>query len=466
MNNDNKYLLEAIEEYEHKIESGEDFYMDASVLMDIEAFYEKNNREYDVERIMRFAERLHPESEDVLIVKAYRLKAKGNWAEAQKIIKNIPNQAHRDVQLFYAEQDIAASRTSQAIHRITDCLPAEMHEEDYDWFLDLAEIMVDYGFIKRAIGLLLTIPRKYKFRRRVDELLTECFYTMNEFEKCREIVNQMIDDTPYDAETWIHLADIQQKCNMMEDSIQSCDYALAIDEKNSRAMILKIYAYSCLKSAEETLRLCNECIRILPNNYDFYLRAGEQLFALNQTENSLNHFQEALKLCPVDSPDRARIIGNLAYIYVAEGCYTEAEDILFSCLSGGSPFDPYMQLANLMFAFNATEQAVLELTQAVYCPGITEKEYMSIAQLLVENKCFDEASQLWYTLSEEANSLVIDQLHAYVTYAMYKLKDRESMERHAKQSINFAADTLMKLFCQEMRIHDIEDLLNALDLHI
>ena len=41
MNNDNKYLLEAIEEYEHKIESGEDFYMDASVLMDIEAFYEK-----------------------------------------------------------------------------------------------------------------------------------------------------------------------------------------------------------------------------------------------------------------------------------------------------------------------------------------------------------------------------------------------------------------------------------------
>lgn len=85
-----------------------------------------------------------------------------------------------------------------------------MHEEDYDWFLDLAEIMVDYGFIKRAIGLLLTIPRKYKFRRRVDELLTECFYTMNEFEKCREIVNQMIDDTPYDAETWIHLADIQQ----------------------------------------------------------------------------------------------------------------------------------------------------------------------------------------------------------------------------------------------------------------
>ena len=66
----NKYLKEAIEQYEQKIESGEPFYMDASVLMDIEDYYEKEGKSYDAERLMRFAEKLHPDSEDVLVVKA------------------------------------------------------------------------------------------------------------------------------------------------------------------------------------------------------------------------------------------------------------------------------------------------------------------------------------------------------------------------------------------------------------
>lgn len=77
----NKYLKEAIEQYEQRIESGEPFYMDASVLMDIEEYYEKEGKNYEAERLMRFAEKLHPDSEDVLVVKAYRLKTRGNGAK-------------------------------------------------------------------------------------------------------------------------------------------------------------------------------------------------------------------------------------------------------------------------------------------------------------------------------------------------------------------------------------------------
>lgn len=468
MNNDsdNKYLREAIEEYERKIETGEDFYMDASVLMDIEAYYEKNNRDYDVERIMRFAERLHPDSEDVLIVKAYRLKAKGKWAEASNIIKRIPNQAHRDVQLFYAEADVASACTSRAIKRITNCLPAVLREEDYDWYLDLAEIMVDYGFVKRAAGLLLVIPKKYKFRRRVDELLTECYYTMQEFDKCLNICNDIVDESPYDAEAWVRLADIQQKCNKVEDSIISCDYALAIDEQNSRAMVLKIYAMSCVKTPEETLRLCMECIRLLPDNYEFHLRAGEQLFILKQPEKALRHFQESLKLCPVDSPDRARLIGNLAYLYVSMGLYTEAEDIMLSCLSGGSPFEPYVQLANLMFAFNVKEQAAFELSQAIACPNLSDKDFYAVAQILIENACYREAFHLWNTLAGCAEEKHYVDLHAYIAYAMYKMGEKDELTYQITFATSCAPELLMNLFSKEVKVNSLAELIAFLDLDI
>lgn len=85
----NKYLKEAIEQYEQRIESGEPFYMDASVLMDIEEYYEKEGKNYEAERLMRFAEKLHPDSEDVLVVKAYRLKTRGKWSEALAFLTNL-----------------------------------------------------------------------------------------------------------------------------------------------------------------------------------------------------------------------------------------------------------------------------------------------------------------------------------------------------------------------------------------
>ena len=108
-----KYLQEAMEEYERHIESGVPFYMDASVLMDIEEQYEKQGRAYDAERLMRFAEQLHPDSEEEMVVKAYRLKAQNKWAEALAIVADIPNRESRDVQIFLAEWETAGENLTK-----------------------------------------------------------------------------------------------------------------------------------------------------------------------------------------------------------------------------------------------------------------------------------------------------------------------------------------------------------------
>ena len=87
-----KYLQEAIETYERFVAQGGPFYMDASTLMDIEEHYEKQGMEFEAEQLMRTAEKLHPESEDVLAVKAFRLKVRGRWNEAMQVIKRIANE--------------------------------------------------------------------------------------------------------------------------------------------------------------------------------------------------------------------------------------------------------------------------------------------------------------------------------------------------------------------------------------
>ena len=211
-----KYLKEAIAEYEHKIETGEDFYMDASTLMDIEEYYEKNNRKYDAERLMRFAEKLHPDNEEVLVVKAYQLKGDSKWNEAMGIIKGIANQANRDVQLFYIEWDVACSRLDKAEVRTQHNLPAVMNDNDYDWYLNLGEIYLDYGFQKRALKYLEQIPKNYQFRSRADELIAEAYFQSQNYDKSIEAANRQVDINPYDAISWTQLADIQQKCGLYQ----------------------------------------------------------------------------------------------------------------------------------------------------------------------------------------------------------------------------------------------------------
>ena len=314
-----KTRKDAIAEYEQKIETGEDFYMDASTLMDIEEYYEKNNRKYDAERLMRFAEKLHPDNEEVLVVKAYQLKGDGKWNEAMGIIKGIANQANRDVQLFYIEWDVACSRLDKAEVRTQHNLPAVMNDNDYDWYLDLGEIYLDYGFQKRALKYLEQIPKNYQFRSRADELIAEAYFQSQNYDKSIEAANRQVDINPYDAISWSQLADIQQKCGLYQECIQSCDYALAIDDTNQRAMSLKVFATFATQNTEEGLKLCIKYAHLCPNDYSLRMYAGEQLYARHREKEALQSLQDALRLCPPENPDHLRITTDLVYTHIMLG---------------------------------------------------------------------------------------------------------------------------------------------------
>lgn len=61
--------------------------------------------------------------------------------------------------------------------------------------------------------------------------------------------------------------------------MQSCDYALAIDENNQRAMSLKVFATFAIPDHTKGLKLCLEYMRKVPNDYSIRMYAGEQLYA-------------------------------------------------------------------------------------------------------------------------------------------------------------------------------------------
>lgn len=450
-----KYLSEAIREYERQIESGQPFYMEANVLMDIEEYYEKSGKSYEAERLMRFAEKLHPQNEEVLIVKAYREKTKGHWTEALAIVRSIPLQEMPDVQLFYAEWEIAGGKLDKAEQRINSCIAAVMKNEDYDFYLDLGEIFLDYGYQKRALKYLLRIPQKYTFRKRVDELMADAYFQIQEYDKSIEAAQRLVDANPYDALSWVQLADIQQKCKKYEDCISSCDYALAIDEKQQRAMSLKTFATFALKRYSDGLQLCQQYANRCPNDYSLYMYAGEQLFALNKIQESIRPLQNAFRLCSIESPDHVRILNDLVYMHIACEEYDEAEELMVSlCMLGHSLVDVYLQLSNIYKECKLNKLAADAIIKILDRCESVDQQAAAIEQLFNLN-CIESEKRIWMELAQQTFYSLNAKGAAYTAFAMYQLKEREWFYINFQLAETQAPEELAEVFSRLFGTRDL-----------
>lgn len=444
-----QYLKQAIEEYERNIAQGENFYMDASVLMDIEEFYEKQGKRYEAEQLMRYAEKLHPDSEDVMVVKAYRARAMGNWSEGLNIIRHIPNQQNKDVQLFYAEWDVASGRLDKAERRIEDCIPQEMTIDDYDWILDMGEMMLDYGYQERALKYLQKIPQKYPLRTRVDELIADAYFQQQRYDESIKAANRVVDATPYDANAWAQLADIQQKCQKYAESIQSCDYALAIDSNHQRAMSLKVFATFASGDCKKGISLCLEYMKIIPNDYSIRMYAGEQLYALGKIEEARQPLQDALRLCPLENPDRVRLINDLVYYNLSLNNINEAEELMLSLtMLGNTNASLYIQLANICSELKKETLALSCYYKAIHSPSIDENDLLIILQLLINKQNYTDALPLWHDIYVYTQQTQIKQpsIFAYLAYGTYMLNEKEVFNKSFKIAATLVPELTKSLF--------------------
>lgn len=442
-----KYLREAIDQYERNIESGKPFYMDANILMDIEEYYEKSERPYDAERIMRFAERLHPDNEDVLVVKAYRLKQEGKWNEALSTVKSIKNQESRQVQLFLIEWDVASGRLKEATLRLNSQLRVATSPDDEDWLYDMGEILLDYGYVGRSIFYLTQLPNNYPMRRRVDELLGDAFSQLCHYDQSIEALGRLVDADPYDSMSWAQLADVQFKDARFQACIDSCDYALAIDDGNSRAMILKTYALFELQKIDEGMKLYAEYAPKLSNDYTLHLYVGEQLVANGRFREAEQPLQRAMRLCSLDSTDRQRVVNAYVCVLLYDEKVEEAAELFFTLNSCGvQPMDLYLQLGEMLLAYGKTPKAVEVLYRAFSLPDCTGKDYFNILQLLFNNQIFEFASMIWEKAATMSFSADCCEAYAYVTYALYQLRQYHLFRDSLQQSLVQCPRVLCGLF--------------------
>ena len=145
-------------------------WMEATDLLDVLDHFEQQNAYFESEQCMRLALRLHPDNPEVVIRRAYRLKNEGRLAEAEEVVRALPEQDTLDVRFFLAEIALSRLEFDRAEQLFNEGLKgereidAQLLAEDgempmgvSDLLLEVGELFLDYGSIARAQKFLKQI---------------------------------------------------------------------------------------------------------------------------------------------------------------------------------------------------------------------------------------------------------------------------------------------------------------------
>ncbi len=458
-----RYLAKAIREYEEGMRSGKSFYMDASMLLDVHDYYVRENRPLDAEQCLRVALKLHPDNEEVLVAKAYDLRSKGKWLDAENLVESLSDQENREVQLFYIERAVSYGDLVKAEYKFLEKLNAMYGDEANDWCVDYGEILLDYGYAERAAKWLRKVPADYRDAKHFLELLADAEDLAGNKEEGERAANRLIDADPYDAISWCQLAELQQRKGAYEDCVKSCDYALAVDPHNQHAMSMKVFSLYALHRDDEAYACASEYMQTQPEDYTIPMYVGENFNSKglaaatigekSEFYNAANrHLEKALSRCPLENPDRTRISSGLSFTLCVLHFPQQAEEQMLSSVAAGlSRYEAHIQLAGWLREARDLEEALLQLKKAYACRAEGgDPDGYSVAGWLHENGVYAEAADVWRSFVPPAQGFAHKDMYALLAVAMYRLEDMHAFADCFKQAETLCYFELLRIFYGEV----------------
>lgn len=233
------------------------------------------------------------------------------WVEAELWLNQVEEQSDPEFIVGKAEVYLMGNKTEEAQAYMLEHQSLADDEDEYA--LDMAYLMAQYEQMHYAEEWLqkchLTDSPDY---REVQALLA--MHKHNNVESQR-LFNALIDEDPYSQDYWVKLASSQVDSGQLEESINSCNFALAIAPHHWSALMQKARALFMLERYEEALPLLYK-VHALQRDSRVVLMLVN-IFMVQQRYDVaiavLLHQTQQFEAFPVE---QAQFITQLIYLYV------------------------------------------------------------------------------------------------------------------------------------------------------
>ena len=427
---------EHLAQYEQMRQGGMPAYLDSDELTDIAEFYMSNLREVEAMNCIEYAIQLHPGSTDPIVFKARQYLFAGELEITKQLRDQITNQDDREVvflnaEIILRENDAmnASAYLQNFSERITDGLN--------DFVYDVASIFADYAQYNIALEWTNWFMQISPESNKGKILLAELYTSTSEAEKAILILNEVLDSNPYSHKAWTLMANAQLMIKDYSGAIESCDFALAIDEDNLRILLSKALGFFYQNNFEEAHQIYKEYIHMNPEDEIAYVYNGLCLFCMERYDEAIAMLESADEMSLELSPEQFNIYLYLAISYSKMHLLPKAIELLERAKELEPPKQDMFILEAYMYLENNKKRSARKcFKKAIKISEEPDTTTFLIYLSLLEYSEYDQVNKL---LDEQIKDVEqCEKKKAYISQALYaKLADKH------EEYLNF-----LKLACE------------------
>lgn len=451
--NDFKSILKRFKQAE---QAGIYAMLDPDDLIDVAEYFYNNGDAKRANELIEEALKIYPGFAAPLLFKArIAMIDYNNVSEAERLTEMIEDKT--DIEYFYMKAEIMLFKGNIGdADMYLDEKFNEADDDDKDFFaIDSAALFIDYDAVDIAEKWLNrsheTDATEYK------EQAARILLMKGEYEKSKELYNNLIDKNPFSTQYWNSLASAQFFNNNIEESIQSSEYSIAINPKNAVALLNKANGLYNLGNYREALKYYLRYSELCPTDGNGEMLIGFCYLILECFEDTIEHLKKAEKLVDPNSQNLVDIYKDWAFAL----CRLNRMDESMKMLDKTDKLDcdhneMLVYRGNLLMGSGRYVEAKKYFMKAMKDSGYSPKIYTKIAITVYESGDCELAYKMFNLLYKDNKRWK----EGYTHYAAccYDLKKWDEFLVNLRKAVKYSPqDTkfiLGKLFPKDLEPED------------
>ena len=391
--------------YENAQASGTSVYLEPDDLTDIAEYYHILGNIDACKNTVDYAIKMFPGATMPLVFRSrVALLMEHDVALAEEYAEMIDDKADLEYLYLKAEIMIVDDRAEEAETFLRDAYEELDDDEDKaDFLIDVANLYADYELMEYA-QQWLSLSEEYDSTD-YKELQGRIAMGLGNYEESNRIYNELIDRNPYSFTYWNQLASSQLLHNEIMESIQSSEFALAINPDDEDATLNKANGLFNLGNFEEACKYYERFTKISPNSEVGEMFLGISLINLNRTEEGVEHLKKAESLADAFSEYLHDIYVELAYSLTALGKHEDAMEYIekISQLDDCDPYETDVLKGNVHLQKGETAEAMKCFQHAVTASNGSPRVILRIGICIYDNGYYSLAYDVFHLLLDDAS---------------------------------------------------------------
>ena len=183
-----------------------------------------------------------------------------------------------------------------------------------DLYNDVALMGMSVGDYLFAIKYLKAIINDPIHKVAAINNLSVCYEAMGELNKGIKLLQDYLDEDPYDNITWINLGNLLARNDNFDEALNAFDIAFAIDDTNMACLKNIAKVYKVKGNFTKAIKYLDDAEKLDPNDYEVLIIKAECYLIMNKPKKSIVLFNKVIK----EFPDRPEIYHSLSVAYILD----------------------------------------------------------------------------------------------------------------------------------------------------